>query len=93
MSVHRAVPVPAEPPSAEPPVLGVFEWVILAKLRSVQLMRGCLPRVEGHTKPAVIARHEVRQGKVRRLIGEPAAVVGEVSPVLANLVPLVAPRS
>ena len=93
MSAHRATPVPAEPPSADPPVLGVFEWVILAKLRSVQLMRGCLPRIEGHTKPAAIARLEVRQGKVRRLIGEPAAAVGEASPVFAAVAPLVAPRS
>jgi DNA-directed RNA polymerase subunit K/omega len=44
--------------------VGAFEFVVLASLRAVQLMRGCRPRIEGVHKHAVTAQLEVSQGKV-----------------------------
>jgi DNA-directed RNA polymerase subunit K/omega len=44
----------------------VFEFVVLAGLRAAQLMRGCLPRVEGGHKHIVTAQLEVATGKVGR---------------------------
>lgn len=44
----------------------VFEFVILAKLRAAQLMRGCTPRVEASHKAVVTAQREVAEGKVLR---------------------------
>jgi DNA-directed RNA polymerase subunit K/omega len=47
-----------------PPGIGAFQFVILASLRAVQLMRGCRPRIDGDHKNTVIAQLEVSQGKV-----------------------------
>ena len=47
-----------------PPGIGVFQFVILASLRAVQLTRGCRPRIDGAHKNTVIAQLEVSQGKV-----------------------------
>jgi len=49
-----------------PPVtaMGSFEFVVLAKLRAGQLVRGCAPRVSGDHSTAVIAQFEVAAGKV-----------------------------
>jgi hypothetical protein len=49
-----------------PPVtaMGSFEFVVLAKLRAGQLVRGCAPRVSGDHSTAVIAQLEVAAGKV-----------------------------
>ena len=55
--------------------MGKFEFVVLAKLRAAQLMRGCIPRVEGGHKHTVTAQHEVSEGKVTPLAAVPAAVV------------------
>jgi DNA-directed RNA polymerase subunit K/omega len=41
-----------------------FEFVILASLRTAQLMRGCTPRVTASEKPAVTAQREVAAGKI-----------------------------
>lgn len=56
-----------------PPGVGAFEFVILSTLRAAQLMRGCVPRVDGIHKATVIAQSEVAEGKVRRLVVDPAA--------------------
>lgn len=45
-------------------VMGSFEFVVLAKLRASQLVRGCAPRVSGNHSTAVIAQLEVAAGKV-----------------------------
>jgi len=45
-------------------VMGSFEFVVLAKLRAGQLVRGCAPRVTGQHSTAVIAQLEVAAGKV-----------------------------
>lgn len=43
-----------------------FEFSVLSGLRAAQLMRGCLPRVEGIHKNTTIAQLEVASGKVTR---------------------------
>jgi len=47
-----------------PAGIGKFQFVILASLRAAQLMRGCLPRIEGAHKNTVMAQLEVSEGKV-----------------------------
>ena len=49
-----------------PAELSVFEFVILSGLRAAQLMRGCIPRVEGSHKVIMTAQMEVASGKVVR---------------------------
>jgi DNA-directed RNA polymerase subunit K/omega len=44
--------------------MGAFRFVVLAALRTVQLTRGCVPRVEGDHKLTVTAQREIAQGKV-----------------------------
>ena len=56
-----------------PPGVGAFQFVILASLRAAQLMRGCVPRVEGLHKAIVTAQVEVAEGKVIQ-VPLPAAV-------------------
>ena len=52
-----------------------FEFVILAGLRAAQLMRGCLPRVEGTHKVITTAQLEVARGKVVRAVAAASPVV------------------
>jgi hypothetical protein len=56
-----------------PPGIGAFQFVILAKLRAAQLMRGCRPRVDvdGTHKAIVIAQLEVAEGKVTQVAAVP----------------------
>jgi len=49
-----------------------FEFVVLAALRTKQLMAGCVPRVPPSGKPASTAALEVLEGKVIRLVESPA---------------------
>jgi DNA-directed RNA polymerase subunit K/omega len=60
-----------------PEGIGAFEFVVLATLRAAQLMRGCIPKVEGVHKAAVTAQAEVAAGKIMNIRGEalPVAVV------------------
>lgn len=53
--------------------MGAFTFVVLSTLRSTQLIRGCLPRVDGAHKRTVIAQIEVAEGKVMQLLA-PAVV-------------------
>lgn len=54
----------------QPPAgIGNFHFVVLSMLRATQLIRGCLPKVEGKHKPTVIAQFEVAEGKITSLIG------------------------
>lgn len=46
--------------------IGRFEFVKLASLRTVQLMRGCTPRVAAGWKRTTTAQREVADGKVIR---------------------------
>ncbi len=76
-----------------PPGMGAFEFVVLAKLRAAQLVKGCRPRVEGAHKATVLAQLEVAAGKVTRApvdtpaLGEPATVSVQLVEELAVLVP------
>ena len=56
--------------------MGAFEFVVVAALRTAQLKRGCLPRVDGDHTHAVLAQREVAEGKVttEKLTVEPAAI-------------------
>ena len=57
-----------------PADMGAFQFAVLATLRAAQLMRGCIPRVDGGDhKPTVVAQREVAAGKVTPL---PKASVG-----------------
>jgi DNA-directed RNA polymerase subunit K/omega len=47
-----------------PSGVGAFQFVIMASLRSAQLMRGCPARVEGLHKATVTAQLEVSAGKI-----------------------------
>ena len=44
-----------------------FEFVTIASARARQLLRGCLPKVEGSPKPARRAVEEVASGVVTRM--------------------------
>lgn len=48
-----------------PSEIGAFRFVVLASLRAAQLIRGCLPRVEGGHKKTITAQLEVSLGKVK----------------------------
>lgn len=44
-----------------------FEFVAVASARAHQLLRGCLPKVEGSAQPARRAQQEVAAGFVARV--------------------------
>jgi len=77
-----------------PPGLGAFQFVVLAKLRAAQLIRGCLPKVDGTHSTAIAALMEVAEGKVIQVfaapvvLAEPAAAISvlplEDAPVLVG---------
>ena len=54
-----------------PAEFSVFEFVILSGLRAAQLMRGCIPRLEGAHKTTIMAQMEVAAGKVIRAANAP----------------------
>jgi hypothetical protein len=68
--------------------MGAFQFVVLARLRTAQLMRGCRPRVDGDHKAAVLAQCEVAQGKVTPISDAPEAM-GEGGPALLEPVAIV----
>ena len=41
-----------------------FEYVVMATLRAQQLMKGCVPHLEGHHKATTMAQMEVAAGKI-----------------------------
>jgi DNA-directed RNA polymerase subunit K/omega len=47
-----------------PTHMGAFEFVVLASLRTAQLMRGCVPEIPGDHKHAVTAQCEIAAGLV-----------------------------
>ena len=49
-----------------PAGVNAFEFSVMSALRAGQLMRGCIPRVEGTHKNTVMAQLEVAAGKVIR---------------------------
>ena len=66
---------PTRPSTLQRPEgVGTFQFVVLAKLRAAQLMRGCLPKVEGGHKMTVTAQLEVSAGKVMQVFTVPEPV-------------------
>ena len=59
-----------------PPGVGAFEFVILAALRTSQLMRGCLPRIDSGHKATVTAQLELSSGKVTSLLSADVILPG-----------------
>ena len=60
----------------QPPLgMSQFEFVVLSSLRAAQLTRGCVPRLAGPHKNAVMAQMEVAERKVVRAAELPLAVV------------------
>ena len=57
-----------------PPGLGAFQFVILASLRTAQLIRGCRPRIDGAHKLTVTAQFEVAAGLVTQLHASPPGI-------------------
>lgn len=51
-----------------PANMSAFEFVILSGLRTAQLTRGCIPRIDGVHKRTITAQMEVAEGKVVRAI-------------------------
>lgn len=49
------------------PRVNSYEFAVVSALRAHQLMRGCLPRLEGVHKATTMARMEVAHGKVARV--------------------------
>ena len=50
-----------------PPGVGIFQFVVLSKLRAAQLMRGCRALVPEYEKSVLTAQAEVAAGKVQAL--------------------------
>ena len=46
--------------------LNPFEFVVVAALRTQQLVAGCVPRLDGQHPPATMAQMEVAGGRVVR---------------------------
>jgi DNA-directed RNA polymerase subunit K/omega len=49
-----------------------FEYVVIATLRAQQLMKGCVPHLEGVHKATTMAQMEVSAGKIVRAIPDAA---------------------
>ena len=69
---HRAK---GRPVVHRPQDTSAFEFVTLARLRAAQLVRGCLPLVEGGHKIATTAQIEVATGKIARVANAAAEPV------------------
>ena len=52
-----------------------FEFVVIATLRAQQLMKGCVPHLDGQHKATTMAQMEVSAGKIARVT--PEATVAE----------------
>ena len=65
-----------------PADIGKFQFVVLSSLRAAQLLRGCLPRVDGGHKRTVTAQMEISSGMVKQDFTPLAVDVTEPIPVL-----------
>jgi DNA-directed RNA polymerase subunit K/omega len=75
-----------------PPGMGAFQFVVLAKLRAGQLMRGCRPRVDSSHKPTVIAQLEVSAGKVTQLMPDKPNGTSAIGVAVVEEVPVMVGR-
>jgi DNA-directed RNA polymerase subunit K/omega len=51
-----------------------FEFVVVAALRTQQLMKGCIPHLDGVHKATTMAQMEVSAGKIARQVPDPVEV-------------------
>jgi DNA-directed RNA polymerase subunit K/omega len=58
-----------------PSQMEAFEYVVVAALRTQQLMKGCIPRMDGMHKATTMAQMEVSAGKIARKAIDPEADV------------------
>jgi hypothetical protein len=66
-----------------PADIGKFQFVVLSSLRAAQLLRGCIPRVDGGHKRTVTAQMEISSGMVKQDFTPLPVAVTEPIPVLA----------
>ena len=66
-----------------PADIGKFQFVVLSSLRAAQLLRGCVPKVDGGHKRTVTAQLEISLGMVKQDFTPLAVAVTEAIPVLA----------
>jgi DNA-directed RNA polymerase subunit K/omega len=67
----------------QPSDMGKFQFVVLSSLRAAQLLRGCLPRIDGGHKTTVTAQLEISLGKVKQDL---APVVIDGAPIDLTLI-------
>ena len=58
-----------------PVQMEAFEYVAVAALRAQQLMKGCIPRLDGEHKAITMAQMEVSAGKIAREVPVPTDAV------------------
>ena len=51
---------------SRPPEMEAFEFVVVSVLRAQQLMKGCVPHLDGAHKAITMAQMEVSAGKIAR---------------------------
>ncbi len=56
---------------SRPYQMEAFEFVVVSVLRAQQLMKGCVPHLEGPHKATTMAQMEVSAGKVARNMPNP----------------------
>jgi hypothetical protein len=66
-----------------PSDIGRFQFVVLSSLRAAQLLRGCVPRIDGGHKRTVTAQLEISLGMVKQDFTPVAVAVTEAIPALA----------
>ena len=66
-----------------PADIGKFQFVVLSSLRAAQLLRGCVPRIDGGHKRTVTAQLEISLGMVKQDFTPLAVAVTEPIPALA----------
>jgi len=66
-----------------PSDIGRFQFVVLSSLRAAQLLRGCVPKVDGGHKRTVTAQLEISLGMVKQDFTPVAVAVTDAIPVLA----------
>ena len=66
-----------------PSDIGRFQFVVLSSLRAAQLLRGCVPRIDGGHKRTVTAQLEISSGMVKQDFTPLAVAVTETIPALA----------
>jgi DNA-directed RNA polymerase subunit K/omega len=57
---------------SRPYQMEAFEFVVVSVLRAQQLMKGCVPHLEGAHKATTMAQMEVSAGKIARKALDPS---------------------